>query len=372
MIDPHVHLRDWEQRSKETLKHGFLVAQKAGIYALFEMPNTQPVLTRRETIVQRLEDADRVIATLKTPIFHGVYGGVTRNMDQVRSMVDLWRELFPRVVGLKYFAGHSTGNMGVVEKEVQNTLFTTLVECGFTGVLAIHCEEESCIRGDRWDPNHPETHSQVRPPVAEITSVAAQLEQAERAGFQGSIHICHISTVEAVALVEQYRRSNPPFSITTGVTPHHLLLWEKLQSYTTGNELKMNPPLRSRETQEELLRHFLMGDVDWIESDHAPHTLEDKKKGASGIPGIPGYRLLIDYLITQGIPLEFIKEKTEQRVIDVFGLADEPRFMDVYQMAKGALGSLDNPPLGGYTPYQELADEYPFDGFSVLPPETWL
>ncbi len=45
MIDPHVHLRDWDQAGKETLRHGLSVAWRAGLDGVFEMPNTDPPLT---------------------------------------------------------------------------------------------------------------------------------------------------------------------------------------------------------------------------------------------------------------------------------------------------------------------------------------
>ena len=58
MIDPHVHLRDWNQSAKETLRHGLSVAYRAGLDAVFEMPNTDPPLVRREEIVKRIDDAN--------------------------------------------------------------------------------------------------------------------------------------------------------------------------------------------------------------------------------------------------------------------------------------------------------------------------
>ena len=56
MIDPHVHLRDWEQSSKETILHGMTVASRLGFTHLFDMPNTSPACTDRDTILARLAD----------------------------------------------------------------------------------------------------------------------------------------------------------------------------------------------------------------------------------------------------------------------------------------------------------------------------
>ena len=111
MIDPHVHLRDWEQAAKETLRHGLSVAWRAGLDAVFEMPNTDPPLVTREAILRRIEDADSALRALGIPMVHGLYAGITAVPRQVEEMVRAWKELFPRVVGLKMFAGHSTGQM---------------------------------------------------------------------------------------------------------------------------------------------------------------------------------------------------------------------------------------------------------------------
>ena len=62
MVDPHVHLRDWDQADKETVRHGFDVAWRLGFSALFEMPNTSPPLTARRTISKRIDTADAAIA----------------------------------------------------------------------------------------------------------------------------------------------------------------------------------------------------------------------------------------------------------------------------------------------------------------------
>ncbi len=77
MIDPHVHLRDWNQAGKETLRHGLSVAFRAGLDAVFEMPNTDPPLVTRDAIRRRIDDADAACRSLGIRIFHGLYAGLT-------------------------------------------------------------------------------------------------------------------------------------------------------------------------------------------------------------------------------------------------------------------------------------------------------
>jgi len=158
MIDPHVHLRDWNQAHKETLLHAFGVAWKCGISALFEMPNTDPPLTTRTTVLRRLADADRALAKLRSKQFHGLYVGLTADPEQIRAAVELHQEFFPRVVGFKLYAGHSTGRMGVTTVAGQYQVWRSISSAGYHGVVALHAEREDLLRPDLRVLSDPRTH----------------------------------------------------------------------------------------------------------------------------------------------------------------------------------------------------------------------
>ena len=307
MIDPHVHLRDWGQSDKETVRHGLSVAYRAGLDALFEMPNTEPPLTGRKTIDRRLALADQVLGDLDGPMFHGLYAGVTADKDQLAEVVEAWRDLFPRVVGLKMYAGHSTGRMGLVTEAEQSRVYRALSELGYTGVLAVHAEKESLLltksNGEPdWDPDSPETHADARPPAAEVASVEDQLTFAAEARFQGTLHIVHISTLRSLASVEQARRDGT-IAVRCGLTPHHGLLTREMMRGPEGLLAKMNPPLRQAYDQQGLLAGLLDGRIDWIETDHAPHTVADKiQRYASGIPVLPFYPRFVQRLTSARCP----------------------------------------------------------------------
>lgn len=314
MIDPHVHLRDWSQSAKETLVHGMSVGVQAGIGTFFDMPNTDPPLTDMKTVERRLADgraAARIVAESSgvEPAYH-VYGGLTADPKQVRDMASIVRNLFPATVGLKMFAGHSTGNMGLVTEEVQRQVYRTLAESGYRGVLAVHCEKESLLKTDVWSVAEPVSHSVARPPYAEIESVRDQLRFATEEGFAGTLHICHISTGGALDLVSKARTDGGPFRVTCGATAHHALLSTTAYA-VSGNLVKMNPPLREEEDRFRIFSALLDGTVDWVESDHAPHTIADKQRGASGIPGFGGTLRLIAALRKAGC--------SDGRLFDLFG-----------------------------------------------------
>jgi dihydroorotase len=321
MIDPHVHLRDWDQNSKETLYHGLRTAVQAGISGVFDMPNTAPPLISRDKIETRLADAaaarEKVEIETGKKIFYGLYGGLTADEKQIKEVVTAHRELFPSVVGLKLFSVHSTGNMGITSKSQQKNIFSVLASEGYRGVLAVHCEKHELLRPDLWDSDDPHSHSNARPPEAEATSIQEIIDTAAEVGFSGTLHICHISTPQSLVSIEA-ARENTPITITCGITPHHALLDTSFPQ--TGNVLKVNPPLRDSLLRKKLFQALVEGRIDWIESDHAPHGIEEKRAGASGIPGIAGYLLLVRELLTGGVSRESIRALTIDNVYRVFNL----------------------------------------------------
>jgi dihydroorotase-like cyclic amidohydrolase len=109
--------------------------------------------------------------------------------------------------------------------------------------------------------------------------------------FNKRLHVCHISQAVEVEMVAKAKAKG--LAITAGVTPHHLFL-------LTGEVMK--PPLGSRIDQKALWQGLKKGTIDLIESDHAPHAL-DEKKGKTPAFGVPGLET------TLGLMLLAVKQK---------------------------------------------------------------
>ncbi|MFA7370686.1 MAG: dihydroorotase [Sphaerochaetaceae bacterium] len=345
MVDPHVHFRDGLQSSKETISHGSAVGYACGFRAFFDMPNTPEPLTGEKAILERLAMGQ---AKVHRDVFYGVYGGLTAQEEQIEALVKLHKRLFPRMVGLKMFAGHSTGNMGIVDFEQQRSVYKTLTKSGYKGVLALHCEKEALLRGELWNPQDPASHSLSRPVRAEVASISDQLELVKESGYQGHIHICHLSTKESLSLV--LKAKGEGLKISCGLTPHHALLNQNSSS-KEGNLLKMNPPLRAEEERDALYNALLRGEIDWVESDHAPHTLEDKREGASGIPGFGGMVLLLRRLEEAGVKKEVLEHLFGARVCEVFNMELKVEVPALEQLELGLSLARQSYP---WDPYKQL------------------
>jgi len=347
VIDIHVHFRDGQQHEKETILHGYGVACKAGIFSCFDMPNTQPPLTNKEAIEQRLLMGQTSVTKVNPKATYRVYAGLTScpsQIEQVLALYNSYREN-SRIVGFKMFAGHSTGKMGIVEKEEQRKVYATLAKHDYRGVVAVHCEKTELMDDSRFDPASPATHSMARPEIAEIESIKDQIELVNEVHFKGHIHICHISCQEGIRIVQEAKASC--VNISCGATAHHALLNDTAYS-KLGLLAKMNPPLRCEKNRRAVFEALLTGKIDVIESDHAPHTLQDKMNGASGIPGFAGTLLLIKALREKGINEEMLKALCGDNANKIFSLSlpvSVPSNKEIDEVI------------------DEIRKEYPFDAF---------
>ncbi|MDQ7826060.1 MAG: dihydroorotase [Candidatus Eremiobacteraeota bacterium] len=343
MIDPHVHLRDWKQAYKETLAHGLRVAFDAGLDGVFEMPNTDPPLTTMERVLERIALAD----SSGVPLFHGIFMGLTADPQQVKEAVAAHKSLFPRVVGLKLYAGGAGGALAVNDDEGLANVITVLAKTHYDGVLAVHCEKESLLRRDLFECSSPETYALARPHEAEVRGVAEFIAKAGKAGFRGILHVCHVSHPDTIYEIER-ENERGLFPITCGITPHHALLHTGMMKGPRGGSLIMNPPLRSEEVQRRLLGLLMNGRIDWIETDHAPHLLKEKlnrKDPLPGVPGLPFYPRFIAKLKEIGMPARIIERVTHRTIERAFGI-------DVARII--------------HPPSQPLEKEYDFDPFACL------
>jgi dihydroorotase len=318
MIDPHVHCRDWKQAHKETISHTLTIAEKIGLSGIFDMPNTSPPINSRDLIEKRLADAYKI----NSPVFYGVYAGLSSNPDQIREITNTYRELFPKVVGLKMFAGHSVGNLGIIKGDEQKRVYQTLSSEDYQGVLVVHCEKERLLKPNLWNPLNPKSHSYARPYESEVESVKNQIEFAEESKFKGILHIAHISVPESVNLVDKARKEEN-IRVTCGLTPHHCLLnYELIPDSQDGLIYKVNPPLRDSTSQKRMLELLKQEKIDWIETDHAPHTLKEKLEEPfmSGFPGLPFYPHFLDFLKLNGFSEEQLRNLTHKNICNTFGI----------------------------------------------------
>ncbi|MEH7247021.1 dihydroorotase [Neobacillus niacini] len=308
-IDLHVHLREPGGEKKETIATGTLAAARGGFTTLAAMPNTRPVPDSKqqmEWVQKRIQDTANVRVL--------PYASIT-----VRQ---LGRELTD-FMALKNAGAFAFTDDGVGIQSAEMMLKAMKKAAELNVAIVAHCEEDTLInKGSVHEGSFSKRNGlNGIPSVCESVQIARDVLLAEAADCH--YHVCHVSTKESVRVIRDAKRAG--IKVTAEVTPHHLLLTQEDIPGLDPN-FKMNPPLRDKSDREALLEGLLDGTIDFIATDHAPHTSEEKNEGMELAPfGIVGletaFPLLYTHLVLKNImTLEQLIGYLTKKPAESFGL----------------------------------------------------
>ncbi|MGG3005741.1 dihydroorotase [Geobacillus stearothermophilus] len=289
LIDLHVHLREPGGEAKETIETGTLAAAKGGFTTVAAMPNTNPVPDRKEQM-ERLQARIRETAHVNVLPYAAITIG--QKGEELTDFAAL------KEAGAFAFTDDGVGvqSAGMMYEAMKRAAALDMP-------IVAHCEDDTLKNGGAvHDGEFARRHGLAGiPSVCEAVHIARDVLLAEAAGCH--YHVCHISTKESVRAVRDAKRAG--IRVTAEVTPHHLLLCDEDIPGLDAN-YKMNPPLRSRADREALIEGLLDGTIDFIATDHAPHTAAEKAKGIEAAPfGIVGletaFPLLYTHFVKTGV-----------------------------------------------------------------------
>jgi len=164
--------------------------------------------------------------------------------------------------------------------------------------VSFHCEDPEIL-----DHCKNEAHHHLRRPArAEVVATRDALKFIEKYQLKGKL--CHYSSGEGLELIREARRKG--LEVKIEVTPQHLYYSIEELNEKDYTKFQMNPPLRYHTDKEILLKAFKAGEIDFLATDHAPHTDDEKTKGISGLTGLDTYAGFVTWLIGQGVSLEQI------------------------------------------------------------------
>ncbi len=270
-IDPHVHFREPGATHKEDLASGSRAAAKGGITSFFEMPNTDPPAESIATIA----DKKRRAAESSCVHYNFFVAASNTNIEELMAIEN--------VAGIKIFMGSSTGNLLVDDPNMLAEIFDKTRH-----TIAIHSEDEDIIRNnrDQIPPDSVHAHYAIRSVEAAVKCTQRAIGLALK--YQRRLHICHLTTAEECELIRIVRQTAP--YITTEVSPQHLLLAAPDIYDQIDCLAQINPPIREQRHADALWRGLQNGVVQFVATDHAPHTLEEKclpfGQAPSGMPGV--------------------------------------------------------------------------------------
>lgn len=237
LIDVHVHFRDPGQTDKEDFLTGTSAAIAGGFTTVFDMPNNAAPITTIDRLREKILMAEQKIVA-DTGLYYGTLG----------DNLDSFAEASEMTIGLKVYLNNTTGGYKLDVSRLRD-----IYKAWPTNKpIMLHTEEDT---------------------------IDIAMESLQ--GLSRHVHICHLPSKAILDSVVKMKQAGYP--VTCGVTPHHLFLTEADVS-RLGVYGMMKPPLKPRSDVDYLWEN--LDDIDLFESDHAPHTHDDKAAGAFGVPGL--------------------------------------------------------------------------------------
>ncbi len=302
VIDDQVHFREPGLTHKGNIFTESRAAVAGGVTTFMEMPNTNP-----PTFTQALLEDKYTIASKNSLANYSFYIGASND-----NLEEVLKTDISRVCGLKIFMGSSTGNLLVDNEKTLEGFYSK-----FPALIATHCEHEPTIRKNskdfkaKYGEDVPiECHPLIRNEDACYLSSSFAIALAKRYGTK--LHILHISTARETDLFD----NSIPLEkkkITAEACIHHL--WFNDSDYKRlGTLIKWNPAIKTAHDQKAIFDALMSDRIDVVATDHAPHTLEEKKntyfKSPSGGPLIQHSLMAMLEFVKQGtISIEKVVQK---------------------------------------------------------------
>jgi dihydroorotase len=263
-IDPHVHFREPGQLYKEGIESGSKAALRGGVTTILDMPNNQPPCSTAKRLQHKKELFRRKSLVNWGIMFHTT----VHNRDPVQA----------EIACAKIYMAKSSALPAITEMNDLKNLFIKFP------MIAIHAEDETCF--DR-SPERSPWHHENRPREA-ITSALRKIEEALKSLARKQrprIVICHMNTADEVEWIVRMKQEG--FDVWAETCPHYLIFTQD-DYMKRGSAFQVNPPIRTLRDQKHLREALSGGIIDFIGTDHAPHSQQEKhsSRPPSGIAAI--------------------------------------------------------------------------------------
>lgn len=247
LIDAHVHLREPGATHKEDFRTGTRAALSGGVTTVLDMPNNSPPTTTLSALKEK-----RRLASRKAACDYGFHFGAGHgNFEDVEKA---------KPGSLKVYMGKTTGDLFLPDEKL---IFLHFQRFPKEKPIVVHAEDQAII------------DAEGRTPLAAQAAVAKAAMLARKASRR--ICIAHAGTSLEVELAKRWEKS------LVETCPHYLFLNEN-DAKRLGCFGKVYPPLRSE--QDRMKMWAALDSIDYLSTDHAPHTPGEKEEGAAGFPGL--------------------------------------------------------------------------------------
>lgn len=309
LIDVHVHMREPGAAYKEDWDTGTQAALAGGITTVLAMPNTKPPVIDRASFQQAWSAAES-----QARCDWGLYVGAGDGNTQIAPA------LAKEAVALKMYLDSTFGPLKLDDMQAWLAHF------------------------EAWPRELPIVAH------AEGKNVAAIVLLAEL--FNRSVHIAHLAKAEEIAIIRTAKEHG--IAVTCEVAPHHLFLntefIEKLGSGPSEVRPRLATPADSKALWDNLEY------IDCFATDHAPHTLEEKRSD-NPPPGFPGLETALPLLMTAvragKLTVEDIIKKFHTNPARIFNLPpQDDTWIEVDETAEWTIRSTEQFTKCKWTPFE--------------------
>jgi dihydroorotase len=286
MGDIHIHAREdvsGKNNYKEDFSSACCAMKNGGVVHAGDMPNNPIPPVDDKSYTEKFKLADKVDHQIW---FYAGIGPETRPLSFT--------------VPYKVYMGPSIGELYF--KDLQ-TLDETLAHYKGRHV-SFHCEDPEVLDAYKTE----STHHERRPVKAEAVATKDALMLIEKYNLIGKL--CHYSSQEGLNLVREARKRG--VNVSLEVTPQHLFFDIQHLDEKDYKKFQMNPPIRFETDRKALKEALLKGEIQYLATDHAPHTQEEKEKGTSGLTGLDTYGGFVTWLLQDGYSPELVAKITAE------------------------------------------------------------
>jgi dihydroorotase len=282
LVDPHVHLREPGQGSKETIATGTRAAAAGGFTAVLCMPNTNPVVdeaARVEWVLHRAAEAGNC----------RVHPIAAVTLGQKGEQLAEFQALEKAGAAALSDDGRPVVSAAIMRRALEYARHTKLP-------IVCH-EEDPDLKGDgvmNEGPTATRLGYRGIPWAAESVMVRRDCDLAAFTG--GRVHLAHLSCAASLDALRDAKRRG--LHVTGETCPHYWMLTDEAVA-KLGTHAKMNPPLRSEADRKAVIAAIADGTLDCLCTDHAPHTAEEKTQPFDSAPfGIVGLETALALTVT--------------------------------------------------------------------------
>lgn len=311
-IESHMHVREPGRPDRGTFYTETQAAAAGGVTTILEHPVANPPQYNEKILANRQKDASD-----KCVVDYAFYGAAGAEFpEEVANMGKTG------IVAFKTFLheapeGRDSEFIGLTMAN-DGEMYNGFREVAKTGKLsAVHAENNDIIQTliNKYRAEGKTTpiyHCKSRPKFAEYETVSKLLLMAKDTG--NKFIFVHVSTPEAMQMIKEAKASG--LEVYAETCPHYLYFSEEaLEEY--GAYAKCNPPLRAQKDIDKLWEYVADGTVDFIGSDHATYTVEEKEKSNDDIFGAPAGFIGVDMRVPMMLNAVHEGKLTLERAVDL-------------------------------------------------------